>query len=140
MPGWAAAAVPTLAGLLRSPDLPLAQSAEQALRGMGPAAAEAVPAALEVLKDAKRPPAIRTGLVVMLGAIGPGAKAAVPALVELLKDDSQDEGLRRQAAESLGRIGPGARDALPALLGLSRTIRPSLRVPVLNAAWLIDRA
>jgi hypothetical protein len=81
----------------------------QELGSIGPAAADAVPALVEALKDQNQD--VRGWAVHGLSRIGP---AAMPGLVEALKN--QDAGVSGTAARALGRIGPAAADAVPALV------------------------
>jgi TIR domain/HEAT repeats len=77
------------------------------LQDCGPAAASAVPALAEALKD--HDPGIRRSAADALGGIGPAAASAVPALAEALKD--QHASVRQSAANALGGIGPAAAKA-----------------------------
>ena len=85
------------------------QRAAQALGGIGPAAADAVPALADALKDRDVDDVPRSAAVA-LRKIGP---AAVPVLADALKD--QDAGVRRSATGALGGIGPAAAAAVPVL-------------------------
>ncbi|HTL18729.1 MAG TPA: HEAT repeat domain-containing protein [Patescibacteria group bacterium] len=82
---------------------------------IGPAAKDAVPQLIELLKSNKD----REGLLNVvaadaLGRIGPAASNAVPALIAALKSD--DVRLPTRAEEALGSIGAGAGAAIPALI------------------------
>jgi len=140
----AKAALPSISRLVDDPDV--GSIAIEALGGLGPEAAPAVPKILEAMKrDA-------TGLgsigPTTLGEIGPGAKEAVPVLIEWMSHDEsgarcaaaialgkiglgsekvvaelvkvlqtdRDLEAARAAAESLGKLGPGAKSALPDLI------------------------
>jgi HEAT repeat protein len=77
---------------------------------MGPGAAEAVPALLELLQDASvqnRKLAAWT-----LGYIGQGAVEAIPALRVALRDSN--EGVRQMACEALDKISPSGTPAMAA--------------------------
>ena len=111
---------------------PLRIAAMQALGAFGRAAAPAVPALLDALRDPDM--RIRWFAIESLALIGPDAKAAVPALIEALRSrdvaaagalrgvgtfmfGQMDDGpIRLIAAEALGRIGPDAKAAIPDLL------------------------
>jgi HEAT repeat protein len=128
---------------LSNPDPEIQGKACEALKEIGPAAAEAVPALIELIKC--RPnyhwrsreyffdhPVVidhylHTEAFDALRAIGP---AAVPALVELIRH-SQDRGVLAAACKVLEEIGPAASEAVPALVDL---IRRSQDAVVLEAA------
>lgn len=83
-----------------------------ALGEIGPDAAPAVPAVMQVL--AKDPRAeVRREAAMTLGAIGPAAASAVPVLTRSLED--REYGVRMGAVFALGRIGPAAASAEKAL-------------------------
>jgi HEAT repeat protein len=67
---------------------------------IGPAAKEAVPALIAVLKDEDSE--LRASAATALGGIGPAAKEAVPALSVALKD--KDKRVREIAASALRKI------------------------------------
>ncbi len=76
--------------------------AAYAISGMGAAAAPAVPALVEALKDEEGP--VRIATIVALTEIGdPGAKPAIPALQNALDDRNEDVAhLARRALRRLG--------------------------------------
>jgi len=69
---------------------------------MGPGAKEAVPALLDLLKDASA--RNRRLAAWTLGYIGDGAVEAIPALLLAVRD--ADEGVRKMAREALDKISP----------------------------------
>jgi HEAT repeat protein len=79
---------------------------------MGPAAREAVPELVGLLKGNDQH--LRQQALVALGNIGGGAGEAVPAMTGLLKDANVST--RQAAARALGQVGPAARRAVPELL------------------------
>jgi HEAT repeat protein len=84
MKGGARSAVPELIALAKDRAARHRRLAVLALQGLGPAAQEAVPALLELVKE--DPTSFLCGEAISaLGSIGPGAKEAVPALLPLLK-------------------------------------------------------
>jgi len=85
--------------------------AAEALGGIGPTAADAVPALIDALRDDDS--AVREYAASALGRMGPAAKEAVPAIAENLKDGA--DGARLMAAIALSEIGPVAANAVPAL-------------------------
>jgi HEAT repeat protein len=91
---------------------------------IGPDAAEAVPALVEVLKADQRPE-VRREAVLALAAIGPAAAGAVPPLVEALAD--KDTAIGASAAYALGCVGPQAKEALPALAKSLENADPFLK-------------
>ena len=111
---------------------PLRIAALQALGAFGRAAAPAVPALVDALRDPDL--RIRWFAIETLALIGPEAKAAVPKLIEALRSKDvaeagmlrglgtfmfrqMDDGpIRLIAAEALGRIGPEAKAAVPDLI------------------------
>ena len=74
---------------------------EIAIDVTGPAAAPAVPALIEALKDPYA--AVRYRVAFALGAIGPAASAAIPALTEALDDNNDDVAFI--AKKALKKIG-----------------------------------
>jgi HEAT repeat protein len=75
------------------------------IAGMGPVAAPAVPALIELLDDPI--PAVRFPATVALMEIGPAAKAAVPRLVAMMDEEINDE-IAASARRALKRIDPAA--------------------------------
>lgn len=118
---------PALIEALGSPDAGVRQGAASALGGMGPDAAEAVPALVVALTDAS-PEAAREARDA-LGAIGaPAAKALMAAAA------SPDAKLRAAAVIAIGQVGAPARDLAPALFELFEKERESsVRVALLGA-------
>jgi HEAT repeat protein len=138
-------------------------TAAMVLGDFGPAAKEAVPALLELLKDSDRylpcyaafslwqiakhdraiPVLIEKGRgsegpdSEFLGQIGPEAKAAVPALTKAAADKDAFRAFR--AIEALGKIGAEAKSAIP-------VIRPFLKtddvrkVGAALALWRLERS
>jgi HEAT repeat protein len=104
-------ALPGITLALKRPESRL--RAVSILGRMGPKAASAVPALLEVYQDPTAGGSLRREVVHTLGAIGPAAAAAVPALAAALEDP--DSRLRHNAGIALGRIGKPAASAAPAL-------------------------
>jgi len=100
-------AVPVLMELLEE-DVPVSGDALNALCGLGPRVASAVPALVRALERSAGER--RTDAALVLGCIGPDAEAAVPALAALMS--GPDDHLRELAAHSLGAIGGSGRDAL----------------------------
>ncbi len=104
-----------LARLIEGPDANLREPAILALRELGPAAAPAVPALADALRDAE--PSLRVSILSTLEEVGRPASAALDALVETLRDP--DWIVEQLALEALGRLGPAASGAVPALLDLA---------------------
>jgi HEAT repeat protein len=136
-------AVPALAELLKAGDGRdgFGDQVAEALKRLGPDAAEALPTLIEQLAHLEE--MSPNPVLEVIGSIGPGAKPALPALLAILKDrkslhhnqvidvlgeigpeaaptllaqlGDESEHTRASAARALGRIGPAARDAIPAL-------------------------
>jgi HEAT repeat protein len=87
---------------LRSADEVKRLHAGWLLGRMGPAAKEAVPTLLELLKDGSAQN--RKLAAWTLGYIGQGAVEAIPALLVAIRD--ADEGVRKMACAALDRISP----------------------------------
>lgn len=128
-----APAVKELDAILRTErDMTIRWFVAAAVNGIGPAARDAVPALIELLKsrdvavlppdesredDVDNPPVpLRLAAAVALGGVGPPARAAVPDLVRSLAD--QDPTVRAEAAWALGEIGAEAVTSIPALVKL----------------------
>ena len=94
-----------------------------ALGEIGPEAAPAVPALVELLKKDPRPE-IRREAALTLGAIGEAAEMATPQLIEALGD--ADQGIRMGAVFAIGRIGPVAEMAAKPLQKMSGPQSPPL--------------
>jgi HEAT repeat protein len=125
----------------------------QALGGFGVAAAPAIPALIDALKDGDG--LTRWYAAGVLGEIGPGAQAAVPELIRLLasKDEVQGapgtmgfggmaikpDGLAVVAAKALGRIGPDARAAVAPLTKMLAEADESTRSGAAEALGEIGR-
>jgi HEAT repeats/PBS lyase HEAT-like repeat len=99
-------------GRLPFHDADVRRSAADALSNIGPAAADAVPALAEALKD--QDTGVRRSAAYALSNIGPAAAEAVQVLADALKNQNRD--VRRIAAKAFQRIGPAATNAVPALV------------------------
>src|SRR5262249_23489113 len=106
------AAVPALVEALKEEGG--SKEAATVLGLIGPRAADAVPALMEVLKDRHAAADRRAAAAFALGTIGPPAADIVPALIPALKDEKPE--VRQRAAEARAWIGPPAREAVPALV------------------------
>lgn len=95
-------AVPFLIDYLKSDDPGQRWIATFALGFVGPAAKEAVPALLRVLKD----PGLKEPTIISLGRIGTAAKDAVSDLKEIAATDSSAQS-RKLAAEAVEKILAG---------------------------------
>ena len=85
---------------------------------LGPAAAEAVPTLITLLRESPKGE-LRRRAAQALGRIGPASKPAVPALIQALQKDSLQ--VAQCAAEALGRIGdPAAAAPIRAALKAGR--------------------
>ncbi len=110
-------AVPPLLAALQKEQMPQNQVALiDALGAQGPAAAEAVPALIELAKQDKAPPA---HVVAALGQIGSGAKEAVPYLTNLIKKKEPGP-ITLHAVQALGQIGVRSPEIAAALLDLMK--------------------
>jgi hypothetical protein len=87
-----------------------------ALGQIGSAAAEAVPAPIQVFADPEAGSAAEISAAVVLREIGPAAAEALPALIQVLTDPEAYNYVKSSAAYALGKIGPAAAEALPALI------------------------
>jgi len=140
-------ALPFLVGDLKAKDTPLDAKIAicKALGRIGPSAAAAVTAIIDVAKDwdeANARPKLpggpllglrdhglanyvdaRAAAMEALGQIGPAAAAAVPMLIDATK--ARSEAVRDEAVGALGRVGLAAAAAVPALIELLSTLRNS---------------
>lgn len=121
--------VPTLIEALHRRDLN-ATSAARHLGRLGPAARQAVPDLIDIVKgnDAVK---LRAAAAAALGKIGPEAKGAVPALVQQL-DDEQSGDVRVAAAAALWKIAKHS-SAVPALLAALGDSERTVRLKALDA-------
>jgi hypothetical protein len=117
-------AVPALIEVLRartSPDGVSTRSARclaaWALNDIGPAAAEAVPALLEILRDREEYERLRGDTAWALGAIGDRAQDVVPVLLAVLDEaDVENDDLGFAALGALWRFAKGHPDSRPVLV------------------------
>lgn len=114
--------IPDGIALLKHPSPTVRRSVAWGLGGLRrkfPAAAQAIPALTETLKDPD--PQVRWYAAYAMEAMGPEASNAVPALIRILEqtgtgdETNQFIYLRAVAACALGKIGPSAAGALPEL-------------------------
>jgi HEAT repeat protein len=99
------------------------RSAVEALGSFGPAAATAVAAVTELLRDEDDD--LRGKAAIALADIGPAATSAIPAITELLRD--KNENVRRLAIVSLAGFGPAAKSAVPAITKLLKDTDENVR-------------
>ena len=95
----------------KRPETNVCAAALAVLRYMGPAAAEAVPTLIEIIKNPPGPD--RLQVMYALGQIGPAAAPAVRRLSEMLSMDIEPQE-RSAAAKALGAMGAAAKPAVPA--------------------------
>jgi HEAT repeat protein len=101
--------------LTKTVQMDLQKQIAYTLGEIGPAAKDAVPQLIELLKSSKDPEGFLNVVAAdALGKIGPAASNAVPALIVALKSD--DVRLPTRAEDALGNIGAGAKAAIPALI------------------------
>jgi HEAT repeat protein len=108
----AAPAVPSLAGLLKDPNVAFRRLSLFLLGEIGHASRSALPALIAALSDSDNE--VRASAAHLLEEIGPEASEAVRALIANLRVPQME--VRARAASALGHIGPGAKDALRPLL------------------------
>ena len=114
----------------------------EALGGFGPAAGEAVPALLDVLR--RKPPRGEIlahnrpiEVAVALGQIGPKARLAIPVLLSLMKKQPHTQ---QAAALAVGQIGgPEAGAAVSFLRKLLRSGDHLVRLSAARSLWRINR-
>jgi HEAT repeat protein len=103
--------VPRLIEMLEGPASP---AAARALSKLGPAAKDAVPALIGLLKHDVIE--VRWNAARTLGKIRTPALPALPHLIEQLADPAA--AVREHAAEAIGDIGPEAKEGIPALVSV----------------------
>jgi hypothetical protein len=101
---------------LSNPNPEIQEKACWALGRIGPAASEAVPVLVELIRHSQNQLVLGAACGA-LRAIGPAASEAVPALVELIRR-SQNPLLLNAACWALKAIGPAASEVVPALVEL----------------------
>jgi len=119
---------------LSNPDPKIQKDACEALKAIGPAASEAVPALADLIRRSKDQDVIESAWDA-LKAIGPAAPEAVPALADLIRR-SKNQDVIKSACEALKAIGPAASEAVPALADLIR--RSENRVVIASACWALE--
>lgn len=100
--------------LKRSFDVSIQKQAARDLGKYGRRAEGAVPVLLEILRDHKRMPSLRSEVLETLLQIGPHGRAAVPILKDMLRDE--DPSVREWAARSLDWFEDSAVQAAADLL------------------------
>lgn len=131
---WGKKAVPGLIKKLQGANAFERDLALALLGELGAEAADAVPALVENLKNAKSN-SVRFSAATALGKIGPPAKASVPDLIKALQEDNGG-GVQREAATALGLIGEAA--ALPALKVASEHVDQDIRKAAAEAIKRLD--
>jgi HEAT repeat protein len=115
--------------------------AAHALGDFGPAAEEAVPALVKIIKESTpEPPTLNeSSAAVALGKIAPGTPSADQAIAALLPVlESKDLFSRVRAIEALGRFGPRARAAVPKIRALEGDRESEIRKAVAKSLPAID--
>lgn len=116
------AAIHALRTRLEAAGEPVRRRVLVALAEIGPPAAPAVPAVLELLRNDNDNEDLTWLALQAVAQIGPAAKSAVPDLAALLLDQRQSSQTRAWAALALGAIGP---DAAESTSLLQRTLASS---------------
>jgi HEAT repeat protein len=98
---------------LKSPDSSVRVRAVRALGAIGPAAADAVPELVRILRD-EPTRVVRVEASHALSKMGPAARSAVPALAEALAD--KEPLVRMNAVMTLSKLRTEAWPAVPALI------------------------
>jgi hypothetical protein len=111
--------LPVLVEAIKNGDAELRRLAVLAITNIGPAAANAVPDLVAILRE-DQDEKTREHAAVALGGIGKASASAVPVLVEKIRDVGEAKNIRIKCAMALQRIGPvdAAVKAVPALLGV----------------------
>jgi hypothetical protein len=130
-------AVPGLVAMLNDPEPVARNVAAGALTRIGPDAAAAVPALIDLLRTDADTKA-RARAAGALGKIGLRADDAVPALAGALNDGEPE--VRCEAARALGSFGPVARAAVPGLTAALADGEPAVRQAAARALGQIDPA
>jgi HEAT repeat protein len=106
---------------LSNPDPEIQKAACWALEAIGPAASEAVPALVDLIKRSENDWVVWRACRA-LRRIGPAASEAVPALAYLIMRSGNGDVLWA-ACRTLEEIGPAASEAVPALVDLIKRSR-----------------
>jgi HEAT repeat protein len=126
-------AIPVLAAALR--DGYWSGIAAEALGDIGPAAKEALPALLPLLRY--NGGQTRIFAVEAISKIGGGAMELLPPLLQACSD--ADCRVRQAAVQAIGKIGPNACAAAPTLIRLLDDFHGTVRVAAAEALWNIEK-
>jgi len=138
--------VPTFIQVVSSDDTQAARIAIDALRRLGPDAAEGVPALIEIVENKKS--SLRGLAIQALGAIGAPAKSALPDLAKIIESDvdsSKPANLTIQALRSTASIADSMFDesdtgGLSELRAVNETIQSSPVLAAHDSAKRLNRA
>jgi len=134
--GLGAEAVPKVVRVIEEEPI-LRIPALRVIQRIGPEAADAVPALVDILKQgdpkSEDDDDLNRAAVEALAAIGPKAEEAVDPMLEIFKDPAKKD-LRYGAGYVLGSIGPAAAKAAPALEAALQSDDPFLK---LVSAWAL---
>ncbi|MBI3821187.1 MAG: HEAT repeat domain-containing protein [Planctomycetes bacterium] len=100
-----------------------------AVKALGAAGPDVLPALIDILKENKR---YRAEAAKAIGKLGPIAKPAVPALLKALEEESQHANSLSIFAGAIHNIGPDAKEAIPALVKAMGACLEDIGKPIEN--------
>ncbi|MCA9007177.1 MAG: HEAT repeat domain-containing protein, partial [Planctomycetaceae bacterium] len=101
---------------------------------LGPLSKSAVPALIQVVKEA--PVAAQSEAIIALGKIGPAASAAVPELAKILRGYSII--LKYNSLQALRGIGPASKPAAKQIVPLLESNNSYLKIAAARTLWAVD--
>jgi HEAT repeat protein len=130
----AGSSVPVLVSVLGGTDAAVRQRALQGLHAIGPAASDALPDLVALLRATREPAALRAGAAAVLGRIGRDARLAYPTLH--WASEKGDPAVRPAATAALAAVEkPTVNDLRALITALKKPGPPAWRVNAADALY-----